>query len=91
MYRRMLNSSLNSQLTFWHHLTGKNVEKTVLVFCIPTKQERAQSTHMLQQSLEYCSMSTANQQFFIRFIYTTTNQRLFTKRGSRYAKKIKIL
>ena len=67
------------------------LKKRFYFLCIPTNQERAQSTHMLQQCLEYCSLSTTNQQFFIRVIYTTTNQRLFTKRGPRYQKRIKIL
>ena len=78
-----LNSSFNTHSTFWQQFTGKNVEKTFLFFCIPTNQERAQSTHMLQQCLEYCPLSTTNQQFFIRIIYTTTYQRLYTKKGTR--------
>ena len=87
IYSRILNSSFNTHSTFWQQFTGKNVEKTFLFFCIPTNQERAQSTHMLQQCLEYCPLSTTNQQFFIRIIYTTTYQRLYTKKGPRSRKK----
>ena len=46
IYSRILNSSFNTHSTFWQQFTGKNVEKTFLFFCIPTNQERAQSTHM---------------------------------------------
>ena len=87
IYSRILNSSFNTHSTFWQQFTGKNVEKTFLFFCIPTNQERAQSTHMLQQCLEYCPLSTTNQQFFIRIIYTITYQRLYTKKGPRSRKK----
>ena len=88
IYSRILNSSFNTHSTFWQQFTGKNVDKTFLFFCIPTNQERAQSTHMLQQCLEYCPLSTTNQQFFIRIIYTTSYQRLYTKKGPRSGKKI---
>ena len=29
LYSRILNSSLNTHLTFWQHFTGKNVEKRI--------------------------------------------------------------
>ena len=75
----------------WHfgNISRLNVDKTFF-FCIPTDQERAQSAQMLQQCLKHGLLSTTNQRLFIRVVYTTTYQRLFTKRGPRYQKKAEI-
>ena len=50
---------------------SKNVDKTFFFFCNPNDKEKAQSAHIQQQCLELCLLSTRNQCFLIRIVYTT--------------------